>query len=194
MWHKSERAHQAGAQCAFGMWFFDTRFTDNIDKYIGDLNYSPGWEWRLGLLFLWGWCSCGHRRLRWWCNDEYNIWPVISVGGKFISKTQILIETLEEAWHVFKECSSNVFRMLEAITLRVSWESVENSLSDYLIKCSSSGCQRQLVCSSSCQNFQAVRSSQALQEFKQYEFIKHSKQHQVWHVYKQILELWCRIV
>ena len=41
---KSKRAHQAEAQCASGTRFFDARFTDNIDKYIGDPNYSPDIE------------------------------------------------------------------------------------------------------------------------------------------------------
>ena len=41
--HKSKRANQAEAQCASGTRFFDARFTDNIDKYIGP-NYSPDIE------------------------------------------------------------------------------------------------------------------------------------------------------
>ena len=38
--HKSKRACQAEAQRASGMRFFDARFTDNVDDYIGDSNYS----------------------------------------------------------------------------------------------------------------------------------------------------------
>ena len=42
--HKSKRARQAEAQHASGTQFFDARFTDNIDEYIGDPNYSPDIE------------------------------------------------------------------------------------------------------------------------------------------------------
>ena len=42
--HKSKRACQAEAQHASGTWFFDAGFTDNIDEYIGDPNYSPDIE------------------------------------------------------------------------------------------------------------------------------------------------------
>ena len=41
---KSKRVHQAEAQHASGMRFFDARFTDNVDEYIGDPNYSPDIE------------------------------------------------------------------------------------------------------------------------------------------------------
>ena len=42
--HKSKRACQAEVQHASGTWFFDAGFTDNIDEYIGDPNYSPDIE------------------------------------------------------------------------------------------------------------------------------------------------------
>ena len=42
--HKSKRACQAEAQHTSGMRFFDARFTDNVDEYIGDPNYSPDIE------------------------------------------------------------------------------------------------------------------------------------------------------